>query len=75
MKKIKNLELDYQKKIKHALAFAPAILLAFLVVKLYQFNREKNKFIPRENKRLRAEREKLKSDVNEQAKDKIHLAN
>ncbi|SKB83779.1 regulatory protein, luxR family [Soonwooa buanensis] len=77
LNKRKNVELDYQKKIKYILAFASAILLAFLVVvvKLYQSNREKNKLILRENNRMRAELEKLTSEVNEQGEDKINLAN
>ncbi|WP_374330897.1 response regulator transcription factor [Soonwooa sp.] len=77
LNKRKNIELDYQKKIKYILAFASAILLAFLVVvvKLYQSNREKNKLILRENNRIRTELEKLTSEVNEQGEDKINLAN
>ena len=77
LNKRKNVELDYQKKIKYILAFASAILLAFLVVvvKLYQSNREKNKLILRENNRMRAELEKLTNEVNEQGEDKINLAN
>lgn len=77
LNKRKNIELDYQKKIIYILAFASAILLAFLVVvvKLYQSNREKNKLILRENNRIRTELEKLTSEVNEQGEDKINLAN
>lgn len=77
LNKRKNIELDYQKKIKYILAFASAILLAFLVVvvKLYQSNREKNKLILRENNRIRTEIEKLTSEVNKQGEDKINLAN
>ncbi|WP_300669073.1 helix-turn-helix transcriptional regulator [Soonwooa sp.] len=77
LNKRKNVELDYQKKIKYSLAFASVILFAFLVVvfKLYQSNKLKNKLILRENNRMRSELEMFTKELNEQGDSKINLTN
>ena len=65
--KRKNIEIDYEKKIRYLLITCLIAVVAFLVVviKLYYSNKEKNRFIQRENNRMRIELENLMKESNE----------
>lgn len=77
LQKRKNIELDYQRKLKYLLGFLSLVLLAFLIViiKFYKSNQIKNKLITRENNRMRVELEQLSKELDEKGEQKIQFEN
>ena len=72
----KDVELDYEKKVKYALFSTLAIflILLFVLFKLYKSNKEKNQLIIRENERMRGELENLTHELNEKGEDKLDIS-
>ncbi|MGV0939630.1 MULTISPECIES: LuxR C-terminal-related transcriptional regulator [unclassified Empedobacter] len=73
--KRKNIEIDYEKKIRYLLITCLIAVFAFLIVviKLYNSNKEKNRFIQRENNRMRIELENFMKESNEKGEHLLHI--
>ena len=73
--KRKNIEIDYEKKIRYLLITCLIAVVAFLIVviKLYNSNKEKNRFIQRENNRMRIELENFMKESNEKGEHLLHI--
>lgn len=77
IQKRNDIELDYQRKLKYALAFASLFLLAFLIVviKLYKVNNQKRLLSERENARMRQSLEELATATDDKGEEKLHVEN
>lgn len=75
--KRKNIEINYEKKIRYLLLTCLIGTIAFLIVviKLYYSNKEKNRFIQRENTRMRIELENLMKESNEKGDKLLQIEN
>lgn len=73
--KRKNIEIDYEKNIRYLLIICLLAVLAFLIVviKLYHSNKEKNRFIQRENCRMRMELENFMKESNEKGEELLSI--
>ncbi len=73
--KRKNIEIDYEKKIRYLLITCLIAVVAFLVVviKLYNSNKEKNRFIQRENNRMRIELENFMKESHEKGEHLLRI--
>lgn len=73
--KRKNIEIDYEKRIRYLLITCLIAVVAFLVVviKLYNSNKEKNRFIQRENNRMRIELENFMKESHEKGEDLLRI--
>lgn len=75
--KRKNIEINYEKKIRYLLLTCLIGTIAFLIVviKLYYSNKEKNRFIQRENTRMRIELENLMKESNDKGDKLLQIEN
>lgn len=73
--KRKNIEIDYEKKIRYLLITCLIAVVAFLIVviKLYNSNKEKNRFIQRENNRMRIELENFMKESHEKGEHLLRI--
>lgn len=71
--KRKNIEIDYEKNIRYLLVICLITAIAFLVVviKLFISNKQKNRFIQRENHVMRIELENFMKESNEKGEELI----
>ncbi len=75
LQKRKKIEIDYEKKISYFLVVLLVILLCFVfvIIKLYDSNRQKSILVQRENAMMRVELQKLTVEMDDRGDEKLNV--